>query len=75
MSAVDPDSIPRLTTAEAAQLMGMSERAVSNLCAAGDIEHVELRSKTGQRRRYRLSPRAIQQYFTRVTVTTRRGAA
>lgn len=73
--SVDPDTIPRLTTAEAAHLMGMSERAVSNLCAAGDIEHVELRSKSGQRRRYRLSLRGIQQYFNRVTVTTRRGAA
>lgn len=76
MSALDPDPGPWLTTAEAARLMpGISERAVSNLCAAGEIEHVELKSKTGLRIRYRLSPRGIQRYISRHTVTTRRGAA
>lgn len=76
MSILDPDPGPWLTTAEAVPHMpGLSERAIRNLCAAGEIEHLELKSRTGLRVRYRLSPRGIARYIARNTVATRRGAA
>lgn len=71
MSLLDPDPGPWLTTAQAAPLLGMPERTVSNMCTAGEIEHRVLRSRTGLRIRYRLSPRQIAKYVARTTVSTR----
>lgn len=71
MSDFDADPGPWFTTAEAARQLGMPERAVSDMCTAGEIEHRVLKSKTGLRRRYRLSPRGIARYVNRTTVRTR----
>ncbi len=48
------------------------ELGLQTMCANGEIRHRELKSSTGLRIRYRISPRCIAEYFTRTTVPVRR---
>ena len=55
---------PLLSTAQAGVLLGRSQRFVSDLCAAGELEHYRFES-VGGRVTFKVAESAIRAYLNR----------
>lgn len=55
---------PLLSTAQAAALLGRSQRFVSDLCTAGELEHYRFES-VGGRVTFKVAESAVRAYLNR----------